>query len=297
MANQPPLTYFTKAHIEEASNALQNLGKTERKFTLKDDLGNAIQGQVSICESERDRPTLCYHSYQTRQLIACCVLSRGDAEHHTGHTCPVWIGNQPIWDRCKHTSSTDEQWALWKKEWEKSPMCRNIKDLANGKVKIPNVTKIICFGLGCPDLDDSGLRYGGSHQQHLAACTLRDVLSEILGADIKIYAQDPNYCAAGKQMLMNKFGITIVDDPAGWLLLDAETLVMTVCPSVCVRQIACDILKDSGGPAGLFGFKIVGDGVFPPQKTLKLAWTGPQRSKAFVKWGTSENWREKMGGP
>lgn len=92
--------------------------------------------------------------------------------------------------------------------------------------------------------------------QHLAACTIREILSAKQGNQpIKIIAQDPIYCENCKQKIQD-LDIEVVDDPEGFLRLTKNTFVLSIGPNVPVNQLVTDILYDAGGPAGMLTFEI-----------------------------------------
>jgi hypothetical protein len=59
---------------------------------------------------------------------------------------------------------------------------------------------------------------------------------------IKCYAQDPAYTATDKSLL-EQAGVTILNDPEAFLEVDESTVVLSVSPSVCVRQIISEIAR------------------------------------------------------
>ena len=79
-----------------------------------------------------------------------------------------------------------------------------------------------------------------SHTQHAAVETMIEAFKEKNGCDIQCYSQDPQYDDADKKIL-NSIGITMLDDPKGFLEIDSNTLVFTVSPNVPVKQIIADV--------------------------------------------------------
>jgi hypothetical protein len=59
-------------------------------------------------------------------------------------------------------------------------------------------------------------------------------------SNIKVYAQDPAYTDVDIALL-HSIGITPLDDPKGFLEIDAETLVFSVSPNVPVKQVVADV--------------------------------------------------------
>ncbi|KAK3945375.1 hypothetical protein QBC46DRAFT_116863 [Diplogelasinospora grovesii] len=79
-----------------------------------------------------------------------------------------------------------------------------------------------------------------------AILTIRDMLAKSKGlADpntIKCYAQGPRYTDVDRQVLEDQ-GITVLDDPKAFLEIDEETVVLSICPEIPVRQIVADIAR------------------------------------------------------
>ncbi|KAF2741163.1 hypothetical protein EJ04DRAFT_592914 [Polyplosphaeria fusca] len=142
----------------------------------------------------------------------------------------------------------------WKADWFVSDYRRTLRENLEATLNImDSVNKVVCFGLG-PIYHFKGRPY----TQHLAACEIRDVLLKV-NKNVQIYAQEPSYCDMCRSEL-KKLGITVVDDPEGFLLIDKNTFVVTVAPNVPVRQIAVDLTYEHGGPAGMLCDRIFGDG-------------------------------------
>ncbi|KAK1144937.1 hypothetical protein N8T08_004652 [Aspergillus melleus] len=142
------------------------------------------------------------------------------------------------------------------------------------------ITKIVCFGLGsfAPLIDDESdtdeslslslslsmlldndidtsppdeppINYAfdwnltRAHVQHAAVETIRTALQNrgmVHASGVKCYAQDPSYDAVDCEFLAS-IGITALDDPKGFLEVDANTLVLSVSPNVPVKQIVADL--------------------------------------------------------
>jgi hypothetical protein len=83
-----------------------------------------------------------------------------------------------------------------------------------------------------------------SAYQHALIITLRDILAERQGHlnDIGCYAQDPDYTDVDRAVL-EQSGITILDDPQGFLEVDDSTVVLSFGPNVPVRQVIADIAR------------------------------------------------------
>ncbi|RDL35203.1 uncharacterized protein BP5553_07134 [Venustampulla echinocandica] len=123
--------------------------------------------------------------------------------------------------------------------WQKSDACRSLKQhLATATFSV-SINKIVCFGLGSLTGTDKP-HPSRSNTQHAAVETMAEVLKERSGRSIHCYAQEPEYNAVDKEFL-ETIKITPVDDPKGFLEVDANTLVISVNPNVPVKQIIADI--------------------------------------------------------
>jgi hypothetical protein len=150
-------------------------------------------------------------------------------------------------------------------EWTTSEMYHRLTTLLeeNAGHTMHRVDQIICFGLDCP-ISRSQVKksFGRSYVQHLAACTIRDILARKQGGVAPIvYAQDPVYNSTSIDFFSKHFGITVLSDPEGFRALNGNTFVVTVAPNVPVRQIALDMTAEYGGPVGFFCNAIHNDGL------------------------------------
>ncbi|CAO2652524.1 Nn.00g008070.m01.CDS01 [Neocucurbitaria sp. VM-36] len=152
---------------------------------------------------------------------------------------------------------------VWTKEWTNSEMYRRLTAFLEehaGKT-MQHIDRIICFGLGC-FTTKWGQAAKRSYIQHLAACTVRDIIAQGQGGTPpKVYAQEPIYCAAGIAHIQQHFSIEVLDDPEGFRALDGNTFVISISPNVPVRQIAFGLTHEFGGPAGMFCNDIQSDGL------------------------------------
>ena len=93
-------------------------------------------------------------------------------------------------------------------------------------------------------------------------CQIRDVIAaEQRGTAPKIFAQKPEYCAAGISHIVEHFNMCVLEDPEGFKALDGRTFVLSFAPNVPVRQIVLGLTHEFGGPAGLFCDDIGSDGL------------------------------------
>jgi hypothetical protein len=68
------------------------------------------------------------------------------------------------------------------------------------------------------------------------------MMEEYTGTTIKCYAQDPAYYATCEAVLGER-GIEVLQDEAGFLLVDANSIVLSFAPNIPVRQIIADLTR------------------------------------------------------
>jgi hypothetical protein len=152
----------------------------------------------------------------------------------------------------------------WRAEWEASDFSRKLTSFFAGHSKnaTQRIDQIVCFGLGMPVSQSQPRALRRSYVQHLAACTIRDLLAEYQsGKKPKVYAQEPGYKSKDIAYLADQFDMTVLEDPEGFRVLDGNTFVITVAPNVPVRQVAFDMTHECGGPAGFLCNDIYSDGL------------------------------------
>ena len=128
-------------------------------------------------------------------------------------------------------------------EWEQSNTHKFFKQLLENLDITVKIDKIVCFGLGfLSNPNQFGERR--SHIQHASALTIASTLANRYPYQhpIRIYAQDPRYTDLDKSFL-SSVGVTVLRDPNGLLEVDERTLVFSVAPDVCVRQIVADLSR------------------------------------------------------
>ncbi|PWY77016.1 hypothetical protein BO70DRAFT_339585 [Aspergillus heteromorphus CBS 117.55] len=124
--------------------------------------------------------------------------------------------------------------------WERSETCQKLQGQLFSMESSTQIRKIVAFGLGTLAKVQKGRLSTSSYVQHAAIKTMATVLSPDGGEEIQCYAQDPWYDAMDVAFLTS-IGITVVNDPKGFLEIDESTLVFSVCPNVPVKQIVADV--------------------------------------------------------
>lgn len=128
-------------------------------------------------------------------------------------------------------------------EWEASKQCEELR-LLLGSADIPPVQKIVAFACSTMTWDDEARHR--STVQHTLILTIRDCLAKRRQfsnpSTVKCFVQDPLYTSTDRQVLGDQ-GITVLDDPNGFLEIDEETIVLSHAPDIPVRQITADITR------------------------------------------------------
>lgn len=203
-----------------------------------------------------------------RMWMYSCIQELGST-YGEGRQCallPYSFGTYDMevnMDRCFEEKELTEKATVWIKDWQKSEMYQRLTAFLEehaGK-SVEHVDKIICFGLGCfpSKWEHNGKR---SYTQHLAACTVRDILARQQGgAPPQIFTQEPIYCVASKSHVQKAFNMTVLDDPEGFKAVDGQTFVLSFAPNVPVRQVVCGLTHEFRGPAALFANDIQSKGL------------------------------------
>jgi hypothetical protein len=127
--------------------------------------------------------------------------------------------------------------------WEASEQCGQLQSIIL-KTTLPHVKKIVAFACGEMAYYDKGAWISRSAYQHALIITLRNILGELQGSvnNIECYAQEPSYTDVDREVL-KRSGITVLDDPQGFLEVDDSTVVLSFAPNIPVRQIIADIAQ------------------------------------------------------
>ncbi|KAF2637497.1 hypothetical protein P280DRAFT_509716 [Massarina eburnea CBS 473.64] len=204
--------------------------------------------------------------WKMKDMQAHCPLSIG-VEFHALH------GPEKLYPTREQLAKSIDSWT---EEWEQSDLRKALVEALEPNAKnMPEVKKIVCFGLGYlfPDLD-----HCRAYIQHLAARDIGKILEKGQTKDkahpheIKIYAQDPRYrevCIG----LLEELGITTVDaySAEGILLIDEHTFIVEIAAGPDFMEPAVDIAFPNG-PAGYLSRKVSGN---KEQARDKAITTGP----------------------
>lgn len=130
-------------------------------------------------------------------------------------------------------------------QWEKSKPCKELISIIQSIDVLADIKQIVAFGLGSitHDLHPDRATPRSSFQ-HSLILTLRSVLGEKQKHQdpVSCYVQDPVYVDVDR-LILEDHGITILDDPDGFLKLDDSTLVISCAPQIPVKQITMDLAR------------------------------------------------------
>ncbi|KAK2029956.1 hypothetical protein LX32DRAFT_342620 [Colletotrichum zoysiae] len=113
------------------------------------------------------------------------------------------------------------------------------------------INKVICFGLGDLSLDSGddhhhrcrGHSEARCHIQHAVALFVAQILEKRFSREIPVYCQDPEYTQASIELLHCAMVEEVLNDPQGFLDVDENTVVISIDPSIPVKQIITDLAR------------------------------------------------------
>lgn len=127
------------------------------------------------------------------------------------------------------------------RKWTESEQCKDLRSILVSVKITANVQRIVAFA--CASISsDTKQKVPCSSFQHALALTLREVLgtNQEDTDEISCFAQDPAYSESDKKVL-KEYGISVVDNPEGFLKVDSSTIVISCAPQAPVKQIISDI--------------------------------------------------------
>ncbi|KAK4182845.1 hypothetical protein QBC35DRAFT_509213 [Podospora australis] len=128
-------------------------------------------------------------------------------------------------------------------QFRNSPQAAEVRSVLDSYAEFPTVKKIVAFACGSLLWDAEALG-GATHSlpQHALALFVRDYFSEKQGGAVQCFAQEPDYQDADCEIL-EEVGVTVLEDPWGFIEVDDETVVLAFSPDVPVRQIVADLAR------------------------------------------------------
>ncbi|KAI3393355.1 hypothetical protein diail_4436 [Diaporthe ilicicola] len=252
------IPFFTRPaleHLRDQLDAIKSMVKNGeptdgQKFVFLSVTGQTVERAV-LRELTRARkfgnetvvlePCLMYATYQS--LV--------NHKYSDQALCPLQIcyGGQSAQDGPSQSlEDTRRHFRAGARAWQASEDCARLR-ASTAAASLPRITRIIAFA--CSSLSLSPVAGADrtrrrSAAQHALVLTLRDVLQQqqrsAAGVEIRVLAQDPAYTDADRAVLAEA-GVTVVDDPQGFLEVDDESAVLSFAPNVPVRQIITDLAR------------------------------------------------------
>ncbi|CAH0057158.1 unnamed protein product [Clonostachys solani] len=174
-------------------------------------------------------------------------------EQRTTITCPITISTV-LRDAKKHDLRELE--AAWNRgwlSWGKSPVHKALlQALKTLGPKMPEISKVLCLGLGPLGGDLSSAKKPGDGQanyrnitQHMFAATLTKTLSSRLKRRIPLMVSDPEYTENDKKILWINEKMKVIEGSGARALaeIDSKTLVVCFNPSIALKQVVSDFAK------------------------------------------------------
>ncbi|RAH45831.1 uncharacterized protein BO95DRAFT_431805 [Aspergillus brunneoviolaceus CBS 621.78] len=130
--------------------------------------------------------------------------------------------------------------------WRNSPYYQLLRYLLDEYPKMPRITKIIGFDCGSMSRDMQGQPSNNSRAryQHAFLIALKEYLDarnfETTGQEVRVYVQNETYLERDIEVI-RQFGVQVLQDPEGFLVIDEETVVFACRPECPVRQIVADL--------------------------------------------------------
>ncbi|KAK2048207.1 hypothetical protein LZ31DRAFT_591802 [Colletotrichum somersetense] len=135
--------------------------------------------------------------------------------------------------------------------WWGSPEFLHFQHILTCTSMPDGINKVICFGLGDLSLDSGddhhhkcrGHSEARCHIQHAVALFVAQILEKRFGREIPVYCQDPEYTQASIELLHCAMVEEVLNDPQGFLDVDENTVVISIDPSIPVKQIITDLAR------------------------------------------------------
>ncbi|KAL2167660.1 hypothetical protein VTG60DRAFT_961 [Thermothelomyces hinnuleus] len=127
-------------------------------------------------------------------------------------------------DLWKYHEAAAKDWQLI--EWW--GQLRQVLELASDKPHRPVITKAVCLGPGPYEPSNGSVKARKTaHMQTAAFCYIVDHLKTMSGQEIKCVIQEPRFTQTDKDFCA-KLGIDAVESPAGFSLVDGNTLLFGI---------------------------------------------------------------------
>ncbi|KAL2285753.1 hypothetical protein FJTKL_07483 [Diaporthe vaccinii] len=242
--------FFTKSAIKKLKDQLdtiKSMAESGRSTDGQKFVFSSITGQT-IERAVLKNLTRSVQFGKEKVLLEPCLLyttyqSLMNHRYSDQALCPLQIcyGGH---EEQNHSSlqETRDAFHSYRGTWEASEDCLRLKSSMAAAASLPGITKIVAFACSSMSRDDAYTRHR-SATQHALILTFRDLLQASQpGVEIRCLAQDPVYTEADRTVL-SEVGVTVVDDPQGFLEVDDQSVVLSFSPNVCVRQIITDLAR------------------------------------------------------
>uniref|UniRef100_A0A8H7KC03 SRR1-like domain-containing protein n=1 Tax=Bionectria ochroleuca TaxID=29856 RepID=A0A8H7KC03_BIOOC len=192
---------------------------------------------------------VCHFTHEREMITACptaiSAASRDAKQQDLRDLQAAWISG----------------WLNWGSNPDYAELIRSLKFLSP---KMPEISKILCLGLGTLGGDPLLDRKAGGGQaitQHMFAINLTETLRKLLGTRIPLMACDFEYSENDKTIL-SRNAIEVVRGCVAVNEIDSKTLVVYLNPSFPLEQMISDLVK----PAAI----IWDQAVSLPETTLRV---------------------------
>lgn len=136
-----------------------------------------------------------------------------------------------------------EYFATMRNTWEASEPCKQLRSIFSSTKTVCGIRKIVGFGCASMAYSYQEQNTRPAAFQYALILTLWDVLGKKANPNqIRCFVQDPAYTEIDKSVL-DGHGITILNDPKGFLEVDDSTAVISCAPDVQVKQIISDLAQ------------------------------------------------------
>jgi hypothetical protein len=136
-------------------------------------------------------------------------------------------------------AEVEADFRVYERKWLRSIPYTTLRKQLSSSVAPLDINKIVAFGLGSLRCGEYASR---SHTQHAALLTMASIIEKVTGQNVQCFTQDPAYNEVDQEFLRNQ-RITVLNDPHGFLKIDANTLVFSVCPNIPVKQVTVDMAR------------------------------------------------------
>ncbi|KAF2122551.1 hypothetical protein BDV96DRAFT_639131 [Lophiotrema nucula] len=267
-------TGLTQANLQDAKLQLEHLSKEGGVFKTRN-----LHGEERTIPID---PTQLEPNQSFKLILRPCQSCDPEGRPSPGDgfnsptDCPIWIipmRDSRNWkgDCCATVKDINESIQHAEQLWLTSQTRANLIEFFAQHVASANqIDQIVCFGLGdfsnisaSDPVTDAQSLDNTCVIQHLAALKIRRLARRFQHGDpdrtIKIFAQDPDYCAFTRQLLTSGLplgheedsAIEVVYNPEAFFLVNANTFVLSIYVGRFVPQVVAESTAAFGGPAGV----------------------------------------------